>query len=895
MNLKLNEKFFTVLAVSCSTLAFSQVTTSDLQGKVTDKDNFPVSGALINIVHVSTGKVFNAETNSNGNFSTKNLPAGGPYTITVTDARYPEKTVSNVFLKAGENNSLDFKLTDSVDLQEIVIVGKGIIDISEDRKTPIASTTITKAEIQDLAQGNVDFTEAMSNTPNVYVSNQSGGFGDSKMYTRGFDQSNTAFLFNGQPINGMEDGKLYWSNWSGMTDIANALQVQRGLGSSKLAISSVGGTINIVTKATEKRKGGYIQFTAADDYYFKGAVGYNSGLKGKWGYSIALSHWQADRNYARGTYGNGQSYFLSIGYKPNENHLFNFIITGAPQLHGQNYSKSEKGALSYETFGKKWNPNYGFKNGAEFSWRQNYYHKPIINLNWDWTMDQQTSLSTVLYGSFGRGGGTGSLGNTKAPFGDNSTSIDYFRSGDYYNMENGDFNFDKVVENNRKVAGGIGSYNRKYGDGLALRASVNNHQWFGLVSNFNKEFNDNLTFNFGVDGRMYHGDHFRQIIDLLGLQGYRDNNNRDASLGDNVVSSTYSATPWAALFNYAKENERVGYDSSEKINYIGAFSQLEYANDMFSAFFQGSISNQSYQRFERWREVASSDVITKLGYNVKGGASFATNDNSSVYVNAGYYSRQPFLDNIFENNTNKLIPNVENEEITGLEAGYRFETKAVQVNINLYYTKWSNRFISQGVRKYVVGTKTYSDATVNYRGLAQLHKGFEIDFKAKPTTNWDISGHFTYGDWNYDGETPFQVVEEASTNIVDQGSADLKGVKVGEAPQVSFNLGSKLNIARNLSWDANMNFFGKFYGFVNTGKLLDAKREGKDYNVDKIKDYVLFNTGLTYKIKIDERQDIRLRGNVLNLFDTTYISQQEQYGIFYGRGRTWSASISYNF
>ena len=42
-----------------------------------------------------------------------------------------------------------------------------------------------------------------------------------------------------------------------MADVANAVQVQRGLGSSKLAISSVGGTVNIVSKTTDQRKGGF--------------------------------------------------------------------------------------------------------------------------------------------------------------------------------------------------------------------------------------------------------------------------------------------------------------------------------------------------------------------------------------------------------------------------------------------------------------------------------------------------------------------------------------------------------------------------------------------------------------------------------------------------------------
>src|SRR5699024_623267 len=151
-----------------------------------------------------------------------------------------------------------------------VIVGHGIIDMASDRQTPIAVSTITSADIQSKAVGNVEFPEVMKSTPSVYVSNQSGGFGDSQMFLRGFEQTNTALLLNGQPINGMEDGKLYWSNWSVMSDVANAVQVRRGLGSSKLASSSVGGPVNIVSRAEGRKEGAFARFMTGNDSYFKG-------------------------------------------------------------------------------------------------------------------------------------------------------------------------------------------------------------------------------------------------------------------------------------------------------------------------------------------------------------------------------------------------------------------------------------------------------------------------------------------------------------------------------------------------------------------------------------------------------------------------------------------------
>jgi outer membrane receptor for ferrienterochelin and colicin len=97
-------------------------------------------------------------------------------------------------------------------------------DLAKDRKTPIAVSNITTSEIERKG-GSFDLIEVMRSTPSVQI-NRGSGFGDGKMYLRGFDQTNTAFLINGQPINGVEDGKMYWSNWSGMIDVADEIEIQ---------------------------------------------------------------------------------------------------------------------------------------------------------------------------------------------------------------------------------------------------------------------------------------------------------------------------------------------------------------------------------------------------------------------------------------------------------------------------------------------------------------------------------------------------------------------------------------------------------------------------------------------------------------------------------------------
>ena len=134
-------------------------------------------------------------------------------------------------------------------LDEVVVTSR-VIDVAKERVTPIAVSSISASDIS-LKVGNQEFPEIMNNTPGVYATKQGGGYGDSRISLRGFDQRNTSFLINGQPVNDMENGWVYWSNWQGLTDVASGIQIQRGLGASRLAVPSVGGTVSIFTKTAQ--------------------------------------------------------------------------------------------------------------------------------------------------------------------------------------------------------------------------------------------------------------------------------------------------------------------------------------------------------------------------------------------------------------------------------------------------------------------------------------------------------------------------------------------------------------------------------------------------------------------------------------------------------------------
>ena len=863
--------FFSLSAMIC----FGQTAVS---GTVTD-GNEPLIGASVMVKGTSMGTV----TDIDGGFDLGNVPVG-EQTLVISYIGYATKSMK--FSSNGGAMTMDkIKLeAGGVGLDAVVVTG--VMDIVRDRRTPVAVSTITTSEI--LAKGgNVEFPDLMKSTPSIYVAGQAGGFGDSEVFTRGFDQTNTAFLLNGQPINGMEDGKMYWSNWSGMSDVATAIQVQRGLGSSKLAISSVGGTTNIIMKPTEQKQGGTVSYLYGNDNYNKITASYNTGMiDDKFGVTMLLTHWQGD-GWAEGTRGQGQNYFISAGYKASEKHMFNFLLTGAPQWHDQNFNSRISDHFDEAgEFNIKHNGNWGTLGGEYFTSRRNYYHKPVANLNWEYAINDDSKLSTVLYGSWGRGGGSGGIGN----------------SANRKFTDDGQWDFDAIVAANTESAAAGGD-----GNEYVLRNSVNNHSWYGLVTNYETILSSDLTFSFGGDFRSYRGSHFREVRDLLGASAYSTFRTSER-FGPREITAEFSADPWAGLSSFAAPNERIQYNNDETIRYAGIFGQLEYSKESFSGYVQGALSNQSHVRFEIYNETEAnerSEKVSNLGYNLKTGFSLELNENSNFFVNTGFYQRQPFHDNIYLNFSNFVNPVTVPEKVFGLEAGYKYATRDFALNLNVYRTSWKDRATTNSLREgdilpngIVVGdTDVFQNAIQD-----QLHTGLEIDFSYDVNSKFRLKGFGSIGNWKYNGDIRSQYFNDDRELILENTGELIDGVKVGGAAQTTFGLGADYKIGKSFRIDVDYNHYANLYARVSA-----------DRGELKLPSFGLFDLGLSYRINMADDKLMNFRVNVYNLLGTEYISratttnaasttESENWNgvnvsnrVQFGKTRTWNVSARYSF
>ncbi|MFI5204837.1 MAG: TonB-dependent receptor plug domain-containing protein, partial [Flavobacteriales bacterium] len=236
-----------VLCILLSGKVFSQ--TGELKGVVKDAN----SGELLYgaMVELSNGK--KASCDENGFYSITSIPQG-EYTVTVSAFNY-DTTVTTVKIK--DKPVLLNVLMQPFTLNEVEIVS----NVAKIRETPVAFSNISGIKLQeDLASR--DLPMVLNSTPGAYATEQGGGSGDARVTIRGFDQRNVAVMVDGVPVNDMENGWVYWSNWDGLGDATRSIQVQRGLGASRLAITSVGGTMNIITRGIESKR----QFSIKQEY-----------------------------------------------------------------------------------------------------------------------------------------------------------------------------------------------------------------------------------------------------------------------------------------------------------------------------------------------------------------------------------------------------------------------------------------------------------------------------------------------------------------------------------------------------------------------------------------------------------------------------------------------------
>ena len=533
-------------------------------------------------------------------------------------------------------------------------------------------------------------------------------------------------------------------------------------------------------------------------------------------------------------------------------------------------------------------------------------------------------MKTSAYVSLGRGGGTGPRGRINGP------NTDRFFRGRIFDSfsglgigthdANGQVRWDDIIRFNQgafieddwgqKEANEDGQYAGQFtstssGNGFIRRASMNSHNWFGVLSTLTTKLDSDWNIVAGLDARRYKGIHYRRLENLLGNAAYlsRADDNNPTNLINNESPADFGnfSDP-----SYKNENNVLNYWNDGLVNWIGLFTQLEYATPTLSAFVSLSGSNQGFKRIDYFNYLDNdpqreSDWENFLGGTVKAGANYNIDEQHNVFLNGGYYSKQPIFDNVFINFVNEVNENVKNQSVTAIEMGYGYRSKSFNTKVNLYSTVWGNRQFDRSIEN-----ANDEDVLFQFEGVSQSHIGLELEADYRVSRALGFTGMLSIGDWKY--KNNFTARGQNIDTQQPEGEATFyaEGLKVGDAAQTTFSIGLNAELTRGLRFYADYYLADNLYADYD---LLDAQFYSPGGKVVKLPAYSLVDAGLSYGFTLGET-DASLRFNMNNVLDTEYVSELETNIIddpstskdeFYnnrgiwGFGRTWNAGLKIFF
>lgn len=858
------------------------------QGTVTGKIKDDMTGdPLVGASVVLEGTTTGATTDMDGVF-TLDLPTG-IQKVVISYVGF-EDVVMDIDVASGDTKNLGKILLKG---KAIGMAGLEIIaDRAKERETPVAISNVSKKQLEENL-GSRDLPMVMNNTPSVYATPQGGGAGDARINVRGFNQRNVAIMVNGVPINDMENGWVYWSNWDGVADATSSIQMQRGLSAINLATPSVGGTMNILTDPAAHKLGGSAKFEVGSGQFFKTTLSGHTGLiNNKFAVSASVGK-KTGQGVIDKTWTDAWTYYLGAAYNVNNNHRIEMYVVGATQRHGQNLYKQNTAAYS-EDFareigmsdsaimkfpeaqeGRLYNENWGSVSETytgQQSWngksardrynsgyineRENYFHKPLANLNWYAQWSEKVSQFTTLYYSGGTGGGTGTYGK-----------IQYS-----YDYDDGSARPSRVPDWDATIAK---NNDPEYGREGILRNSVNNQWTVGAISKVKVDFSEKFKMQFGVDWRTAEIDHYREVRDLLGLQSfYWDGNEFDSEA------------------DYQKGlGDKIAYNNTNTVDWFGGYVQAEYATEKFSLYGTAGYSMIKYNFFDHFKKgedggnlQANTDWIG--GYQIKGGINYNINEQFSIFGNVGVISKVPIFDAVIDDGDGTVAEDPQNENFTAFEGGAIFSTldDKLTIKANYYYTMWKDRTLTRGIR---VTEDVNGIAFI--KGLDQLHQGFELEFNYRPIKLVGIGGVASFAKWEYLNDVSAQVktYDDGDYNTYDLNlyTADLK---VGDAPQTQF-----------VAWLDIFPLDGLKLQLIfrhNSNHYADFNPAGRDDETDraqvwKTPSYSVLDLHANYQLPLKGKLGVNIFVHAFNVLDTFYVQDavdNSAYNGYYGYDNRYS-------
>ncbi len=712
------------------------------------------------------------------------------------------------------------------------------------QKTPVSFVSISSKEIK-ASNSDLALPLIISKTPSLFAVRNGGGSGDARLNLRGFNQENISILLDGIPVNGIENGLMYWSNWIGLASSFGEIQIQKGVGISNFGINSVGGTINIIPSKIRDKEDNFISLGMTDYGNNILSISLQTPFEKKgWNlHFVGSKSW--GEGYVEATYLNSWSYFINLQKQFSNKSKLSIILIGAPQKHGQRNLKLSNQEV--KLYGYQYNKDWGILHGKTLNASENFYHKPMLITKYQYIKSTKLRIINKFYAGYGTGGGRWSESFNYAPtifeYRNNQNNIDW------QEITNQNVNHQETYTlNSGKSVSGY-SIN-------VLTNFIASHYQVGNIAGIEYHPNNKTKITTGIHYRYFHSFVQEKISDLLG--------------GDFFIDDYAWAIEGAQGRDEIKyPGDIIKVNNQSKTHFMNLFTQYSYTYKRINSFFAANLNLNQYQRLDSYNYIQhiASKPYTKLGYNFKGGLAYEFSTNYQLFINGAYFSRVPYFKYVFGNFNNTQVSGLQNETITTIELGNRINFHQLRIEISLFQTQRNN--VSLLTNEYIqFETQTQSKAMIN--GLRSLHQGIEITLHYPINKLGTIGGFASLGNYQYLNDVQANFYNQ-NQQLINTQNIFASTLKIGGTAQTQYSIYCNTKLFNTININVDWSYFDNMYANFNPVLRTNANDRKQSF---KLPAYQLLNARASTTFEI-EKTKIDMQISVSNILNEHYLETGE--------------------
>lgn len=520
----------------------------------------------------------------------------------------------------------------TISLEEVLLTG---IRAKED--IPVTFTNLSR---QDLAPRNLgqDIPILLNYLPGVVTTSDAGaGIGYTGIRVRGTDATRVNVTINGIPYNDSESQGTFWVNLPDFASSVEAIQLQRGVGTSTNGSAAFGASLNLETDAVQEQAYATLASSLGSFNTIKNTLRFSSGILNE-GFTLSgrLSQINSE-GYVDRAASNLDAYYFQGTFK-DETTLIKALVFGGQEITYQSWYGLDPDTLKNN---RRYNPagEVYDTQGNRIAFYENQvdnYAQEHYQFHWNERLNSKWNIALGLNYTHG----SGFYEEYNDLWYDQNISFSGATSFDYLQLK--PFT--------------IGNTTISDSENISQKWLDNDYYVITLGLNYNTE---DTSLNFGGLYSYYVGDHFGDLI-------------------------------WGQNLGEVLPNHR--FYENQGIKKEGSFfaKATQTLSEGFTGFIDLQLRSIGYQVAGQIAGPASFSVDDNfVFFNPKAGLTYDVASGQKLYFSYAKAQREP-------NRTDYENGNPKPEKLDDFELGWRINTPKLQAQTNVYWMEYKDQLVLTG-------------------------------------------------------------------------------------------------------------------------------------------------------------------------------------------------------